>query len=429
MMSNYFSEIPSLFIQLVLTTVFSLILGMDQRKHHPHDKEQMTFGTDRTFTFIGLFGFALLVADTTTKMLYVGGGFVLTVLLGIFYAQKIQKQDNYGLTTIILALLTYIIPLIVVTQPRWLAMIYFVIVLLLSGSKGTFGDFSEKIDRSEFITLAKFLVIVGIILPVVPDEQVFSFLNVSPYRIWLAIVVVSGISYMSYLLRKFVFPQAGLLLTGILGGLYSSTATTIIMARKSKETEGHFKHFAAAIIVATAMMFLRVYILLLIFNRVVAILTGWWFLLLILTSLVVAYFLHKGDNEVEAAIVAENLLKDKNPLEFKVAIVFALLYVFFSAVTQFILTDYGQQGLHVLSMVVGFTDIDPFLLNLFQGGYKVSSVLIGLATFQAMASNNLLKLGYGVALGHRQMVKYLVRGFGLILLVNITIIILIHMVG
>jgi uncharacterized membrane protein (DUF4010 family) len=303
------------------------------------------------------------------------------------------------------------------------------VVLLMAESKKSFGEFSEKIDREEFITLAKFILIAGIILPIVPDQQVSTFLNLSPYKVWLAIVVISAISYLSYLLRKFVFPQAGLLLTGVLGGLYSSTATTIILARKSKKNEGHFRESAAAIILATAMMFLRIYLLLFIFNREVGIKTGWWFLLLFLSSLATAYFLYRKDRSKASALPAENILEDRNPLEFKVALLFAGLYIFFSFVTQYTLNHFGSRGLHVLSFVVGFTDIDPFLLNLFQGKYNVTTLMIGLATFQAIVSNNVLKLSYGMLLGHRQMVKYLIQGFGFIIIVNAAVIVFMHILG
>ncbi|MDB4286379.1 DUF4010 domain-containing protein [bacterium] len=427
-MSDYFKEIPVLFFQVILTSILSLILGFEQRKHHVKEEEKTTFGTDRTFTFIGLFGLALLIADPLTKYLYAGGGLSLVFLLGLFYSQKTKRNKSYGLTTVILAMLTYTIPLMLVTQPNWFTMIFFVLILILSESKGKFKIFSQKFDSSEFITLAKFIVIVGVILPLVPDKQIFSFLNLSPYKVWLAIVVISGISYLSYLLRKYVFPQAGILLTGVLGGLYSSTSTTIILARKSKMAEGNFRQYAAAIIVATAMMVLRIFILLLIFNRTLAAATSIWFLLLFLTSLGIAYFLNKGE-ESTSIIETENFLEDKNPLEFRVAIVFAVLYVFFSFVTQYTLEHFGNQGLNVLSAVVGFTDIDPFLLNLFQGKYNVTTLLISLATFQAIASNNILKMGYGIALGNRQMAKYLLQGFGLIILVNLVVIIGLHIYG
>ena len=429
-MTNFLQEIPTLFIQFLLTIVFSFIVGLEQRKQYSDKEDQHTFGTDRTFVFIGLLGFLLLVVQPVEMYFYLGGGLVVSLYLAIFYFQKIKFQNNYGLTTVLLALLTYIIPLLVITQPNWLTMLVFVLILILSESKKTIKGFSKKIDRSEFITVAKFIIIAGIILPALPDDQLFSFLNLSPYKVWLAIVVISAISYISYILRKFVFPDAGLLITGLFGGLYSSTATTVILARKSKETDSNFREYAAAIIIATAMMFLRIYILLLIFNPAVGISISTWFIIMFLISIGTAYYLYTGFKKTKkSAATSTNILEDKNPLEFKIAVVFALLYVLFSFVTQFTIQNFGNQGLNVLSFIVGFTDIDPFLLNLFQGKYNVTQLLIGMATFQAILSNNILKMFYAKTLGHKLLAKYIFQGFGIIIFANFFVILILHFFG
>ncbi len=427
-MTNFIQEIPTLFIQFLITAAFSFIVGLEQRKQHSEKEEQLTFGTDRTFVFIGLLGFVLLIAQPVEMYLYVVGGLVVSAYLGIFYTMKIRFQNNYGLTTVLLALLTYTIPLLVVTQPNWLVMLFFVLVLILTESKSKIKGFSKKIDRAEFITLAKFIIIAGIILPALPDEQIFSFLNLSPYKVWLAVVVISGISYLSYILRKFVFPDAGLMLTGVFGGLYSSTATTIILGRKSRESDNNHLEYAAAIIMATAMMFLRIYILLLIFNPAAGILISAWFAVMFFVSFGTAYFLYyRFRKNQKPATVTENILEDKNPLEFKIAVVFALLYVFFSFITQYTLQNFGTQGLNVLSFVVGFTDIDPFLLNLFQGKYEVDRLLIGMATFQAILSNNVLKMFYAKSLGSTGLGKHILRGFGVIIIANLLVVMVLHL--
>jgi uncharacterized membrane protein (DUF4010 family) len=419
-------ELSPLFIQFLLVVVFSFILGLEQRRHYG-EAEELTFGTDRTFVFIALLGFVLFKTDPQNKYAYFGGGLVLTILLGIFYYQKIIKQNNFGMTTILLAFLTYTIPILVTTQPYWFTFSFFVLVLILTESKGKIGVFSEKIGRSEFFTVAKFIIIAGIILPALPDKQVFSFLNLSPYKFWLAIVAISAISYFSYILRKFVFPDAGILLTGLLGGLYSSTATTIILARKSKESHADPREHAAAIIIATAMMFLRIYILLLIFNFAVGVETAPWFMVMFIISLGTAYYIFTGCKPFKkSGAASKNILEDMNPLEFKVALVFALLYVFFSFVTHYTVKNYGDHGLNILSFIVGFTDIDPFLLNLFQGKLNVGQITIGMATLQAVVSNNILKMLYSRSLGAGKMARYIYQGFGIIIIANILIIIALH---
>jgi uncharacterized membrane protein (DUF4010 family) len=284
--------------------------------------------------------------------------------------------------------------------------------------KGFFETFSKKIDKDDFFTLSKFIIMAGVILPVLPKQNIGNYLPVSPYKIWLAIVVISGISYASYLLKKYVFPQAGLLLTGILGGLYSSTATTFIVARKSNKELASANQYAGAILSATAMMYLRLFVLIIIFNSSLALIIWPYFICLFLVSIFTAccIYRNKKAERVDSTHIIEG---HGNPLEFKIAIVFAILYLIFTSLTQLILQYFGATGLTVLSFLVGFTDIDPFLMNLFQGSYSVSEGLIAAATLQAMFSNNVLKMIYGVILSKDKVRRLLVVGFTVIVFASI----------
>ncbi|AWM12997.1 DUF4010 domain-containing protein [Flavobacterium sp. NRK F10] len=414
--------IPQTLIEFVLVVLFSLSIGLEQRKRFP--KEKQTFGTDRTFAFIGVLGFLLLLADKETLIPFLVGFVMVGVFLAIYYFQKIKIEGRYGLTTVILGLITYSFSLILLKNPHWFSLLFFVAVIILAQIKKPLQDFSDEIDSEEFITLAKFIIITGVVLPLLPKETGLDWLPVSPYNIWLAVVVVSAISYLSYLLRKYAFPKAGLLLTGILGGLYSSTASTIILAKKSKETGRQPKTYAATIVMATAMMFLRIYILIVIFNVALALKALPYFIVLFGVTLTVGFWMYRsGKDEVSAS---QPILDDRNPLEFKVAVVFSLLYVLFSAITQFSITHFGQQGLNGLSIIVGFTDIDPFLLNLFQGHYDVTSHALLAATLQAIVGNNIIKLGYAWFLSGEGTKKWVLKGFGVVLLFNIAAILLLY---
>ena len=229
-------NIPFELTNFVLVTLVALIIGLAQRRLHPSDEEFKPFGTDRTFTFIGILGYILWVINPEDPTLFLGGGAIISVLLAINYSYKIKRQKLYGITTIIIALITYCLAPLVITQPKWMFLLVVVTVLIFTELKESFLAISQKFDRDEFLTLGKFLVIAGVILPIVPDTPIVPYLSISAYKVWLAVVVISTISYLSYLLKKFVFKDSGIIISGILGGLYS-TATTIILARKSKLTE------------------------------------------------------------------------------------------------------------------------------------------------------------------------------------------------
>ena len=111
---------------------------------------------------------------------------------------------------------------IISTQPSWFYVMMVVTVLLFTEMKHTFTELVQRMQNDEMITLAKFLAISGIILPMLPKEPLIPGINLTPYTIWLATVVVSGISYLSYLLKQYVFRESGTLVSGIIGGLYST---------------------------------------------------------------------------------------------------------------------------------------------------------------------------------------------------------------
>jgi uncharacterized membrane protein (DUF4010 family) len=411
--------IPKSLVDFILVTVFALLIGLSQRRIHAQAHEtDRTVGTDRTFTFIGIFGFILYILDPVSYRLFIGGGLAVAAVLVIYYYAHIRDFKDYGGTTVFVALITYCLGPVVADEPRWMGLLLVVTVLVLTEMKETFGTLSAKFGRDEFITLAKFLIIAGVILPIVPDRPFIPNINLTPYKVWLAVVVISSISYVSYLLQKFVFKSAGIVLSAILGGLYSSTATTIILARKSKEEPALIKQYMAGIFMATAMMYLRILILILIFNPALFGIVWPWFLSLFAFSAGVGLFFlyfrrEAGDSS------ASTLPTDKNPLEFKVALIFTSLYVAFTLITFAVLNRYGTPGLNVLSYLVGLTDIDPFLIGLFQGKFSVTPVHIAIATLQAVISNNFAKMCYGCFFAGRKAIVYLLSGFLLIIAATI----------
>lgn len=296
-----------------------------------------------------------------------------------------------------------------------------VAVLILTEIKESLLAFSKKFNSNEFTTLAKFLVIAGVILPLLPDQPISASINISPYKFWLAIVAVSGISYFSYLLKKFVFPQSGIILTGILGGLYSSTATTVILARKGKEMPGD-KRVTAAIILATSMMYLRIFLLALFFNKTLAIHLAPAFVVLVIVSVVLALFFTKFNKKAaQSANPVQPVSTHSNPLEFKTSLLFGSLFIFFALVTGYIDKNYGAGGINILSFVVGVTDIDPFIINLLQRKFSMADTFLVMAIVNATTSNNLLKMIYGVSLCDKSLRRQLITGFSILIATGLII--------
>jgi len=286
-----------------------------------------------------------------------------------------------------------------------------VALLLVTEMKNHFVSLSKKASEEEFITLAKFIAFAGVILPLLPEENISDQIAISPYHLWLAIVVVSGISYASYLLKKFVFPDSGIILTGVLGGIYSSTATTVILARQEKEGLAGAPT-VSAIMIANGMMYLRILILAFIFNPEVALKLSIPFIVMFAVTYFLSRFASGKKAGTHSEITAEVAQPTgKNPLEFRTAAIFGLLFIIFALITDFVLKTYGSNGITGLALVVGITDIDPFLLNLLQQKAAISETTIVIAIFNATNSNNLLKMIYAISLSSKNIRRNIILNF------------------
>jgi uncharacterized membrane protein (DUF4010 family) len=423
MNTEILKDIPIDLIRFILVVVFSLLIGLEQRRHFIKEPSETVFGTDRTFTLLGIAGFILYIIRPGDLIPFIAGGVIIGALLCVYYFFKIKVHQMFGMTSLVTALITYSLTPLIYTQPKWLVLLVVVSVLVITEIKESLLKFSQKFDNTEFITLAKFLVLVGVILPLLPIEPISPAINISPFQLWLAIVVVSAISYISYLLRKFVFPDKGILLTGLLGGLYSSTATVVILARKSRESISG-NRIIAAMFLAITMMYVRVFILAAFFNLTVALkLLPYFIVLIIISTLISVYF-----NFIKKTVLGtsnEPLPADahQNPLEFKTAVVFGGLFILFALMTGFVVGHYGAYGTKILALAVGVTDINPFIINLFQGKWNLETLVITVSVLNAITSNILFQMLYALFLSEKSLRKEIFISFSILIIAGIVAVI------
>lgn len=399
---------PQLLSDFLLTLVMSFLLGLGLREYYAISSKTHIFGSTRTCTFIGILGFVFFYLQEG-GWFYLGGLLFLTAILGLYYHSKLEQRQS-GMIGILIAMLCYAVGPIALKLPHWFLVLFTISSLFILNAKEKIRSLTQQLANEEIITLAKFLVLSGVILPLTPNEPIADFIPVSPHQTWMAVVVISGISYTGYLVQTYVMKGQGILLTGAIGGIYSSTATTVVTARQS-----HFypntTEPAAAIVLATAVMYLRLLAVIAIFNQSLCVILLPAFSALAALAGLMVFLLHKkGHLEVGAT---SELSRPQNPLEINSALLFAVLFMVITAMTHFIIGHYAHRGLQWMSFFAGFTDIDPFVLSLLQGKFSVSQVMIGKAIVIATASNNLLKAAYTIVWAE----KYTARRAGLALLV------------
>ncbi len=384
-------------IHFLVITAFSFLIGLEVKSYRSQIEQQQKanyfFGDVRTYSFVGILGFVLFKLDPSTFLLYLAGFFTLSILYAVLYNKNL-KEDKRSILLFIVMLLVYSFGPLIETQSLWMtALLYVSIVFILNSNRGM-DKYIKNINISEFETLGKMVLLSAVILPLLPDTKSIPYIPLSPFKIWLAVVVISAISYGGYLVQKYFFPSKGYFLTGIFGGSYSSTATTVVLARKAKHLHG-LDVIDAAIISATSVMYLRLIVVALIFNIHIGEKLLLPFTLLALFGFAVSFFyLRNDDKQREHPDIV-----DKNPLELKTAFVFAILFVAMMILTSFVTKDYGKSGLEILSFLVGFTDIDPFILSILTGKFTITTAQIVAAIMIAAGSNNILKALYALWFG------------------------------
>ncbi len=400
---NSFTALSPLLIAFIETTAFGFLIGLEWHSYRRANQKNLGFGTTRTFTLLAVLGLALVIIDPTFNA-YSIGLLIIGALFVLEYWNRLQAQDNHLLGTLI-ALITYTLGPLSLHGPLWLPLLFVIIVLLLLGDKPGIRHFSDTFRSEEARTLVKFFIMAGVILPLLPDQQILPFVSVTWYQVWLAVIVVSAISYLSYLAQTYFFPARGVLLTGVLGGLYSSTAATVVLGKRARAMDAsESQTIGAAIVLATLMMYIRLWAVILILGHTdTARHLALPFSVLIILSAIVAWLLLKRNARPQATAPQA---PPQHPLEFSTALLFAFLFVFFATVTHFVVQDFGANGLHLLSFMVGFTDIDPFVLSLLDGKFHVTEAALETAIMIASGSNNLLKAGYAIGLSRNPQIYY-----------------------
>lgn len=385
-------------VKILLVLSLSFLIGLE-REEHKVAGAQYSFGGVRTFPLIGLIGYAMaLLADG--QLLPVTLGFaVVGAFLLVSYRFKLSSSTPAGVTSEMSGLATYLIGALVYKELYWIATTLAVAGILLLELKVGLESLAKRVAADEILTFTKFLLLTAVILPVVPNQDLGPF-QINPFKTWLVVAAVSAISYGSYVIGRLTKGQGGIILAAILGGAYSSTVTTVVMARRAaRENRPHL--FAGGTLIASGMMYLRLIVLLAIFNRNLLMRLGSSFAVLAFLALVAGWlWSRRADSEMGPV---QREYEPQNPLEFRAAFLFGALFVGMLIATHYALVYLGKAGLYSLAAVMGVVDVDPFILGMTQStGVTTQLAEAAGAILIAAASNNLVKGIYAFSFSDRK---------------------------
>jgi uncharacterized membrane protein (DUF4010 family) len=347
-----------LFYRFGAALVIGILIGME-RERAAEVRDLRLFAGVRTIALLALAGCAGgLLSDITASpwplvaVLAIMGGLIIVA----YY-----RLGSEGTTSEVAAFVALLCGALAYWEYYSVAAAIAVVSTMLLSFKREMHKFAHNLSSEDLYSTLKFAAITVIVLPILPDRTFgpppFDALN--PYKIWLMVVFISAISFMGYVLMKLVNVKHGITLTGLLGGLVSSTAVTLSFGRRSKEEEGLSAHFALAITIAWAIMFLRVLVQIGALN--LPLLNILWLPLLIAALALAAYAAilhvrHKDDSGQEVSLV--------NPFELRPALTFGAIYAVSLLVARAAQIYFGEIGIYLSSVLTGLVDVNAVTLTM-----------------------------------------------------------------
>jgi uncharacterized membrane protein (DUF4010 family) len=387
------------FWHLGLALGLGLLIGLERGWSQREEAEGQRVAGLRTFGVIGLAGGVSGMLAQHTDWLVLGAAFLGFVALLIFaFGRSPDPEGRHGATTLFAALAAFVISVAAVTLDPGIAVAAGVVLTILLGLKRPLHQALIKIRQDELLAVLKLLLISAVILPVLPDRGFGPFAALNPYRIWLMVVLVAGVSFVGYLAVRLFGARRGPLLTGLFGGLVSSTAVTLALSRLARQPGADHAALAAGAAIASSIMVWRSLLIVFVVNPALA---GQLALPMLaagamggLVSLAIAGFDRNKPTEFAPG----------NPMHLLQAVEFGLFLGLIGFLAAALRAWLGDAGVYVLAPIAGLADVDAISLSLasMAQGDLAAPVAAGGVLLAALV-NSFVKQGIALVLAPRAM--------------------------
>lgn len=387
---------PHLALRFAVALGLGVLLGLERER----SKGEEGGAGVRTFALIALAGATAgyLDADlglpTVALMVFVA----IAALLISAYLVSALRGDT-GFTTEVSALLAFLLGMLCARGQLQVAAWVAIAMAVLLALRDWLHSLARRIEPSDVEATLKFAIVTLIVLPLLPDARYgpppLDVLN--PYKIWLMVVLISGLNFAAYLLVKVVGAEHGIGLAGLLGGLVSSTAVTLGFSRRSREAGEDASALALGILLAWTVMFFRVVVMTTVISARLGMRLAIAMGLLCVVSLGASYWLWRRRRAQERGEVKAG----SNPFELDQAIKFGLLYGVVVFIAKAASVYLGEAGLYIAAAIAGLTDVDAITLamaDLARGDESRLPIAARAIVFAALA-NTLVKSGFAASLG------------------------------
>lgn len=398
-------------IRLLVAIGIGILIGLE-REHKALNQKEEDFAGIRTFTLLSILGFlSAALAYLFSPMLFAVTLSGVIILTSISY-WVLAKRGDIGGTSEFTTIIAVILGAMTFLGHIEVSLMITVVMVVLLSLKVQMQTFIGKVTYEEKYDLIRFVVVALLIFPFLPDETYGPYDVFNPRELGWVVVLISGLGFAGYVLMRIFGAGNGILITGILGGLVSSTAVTWIFSKKSNEEPSLSAHCAIAILAASSIMVIRVLIWVFIFNPQLANALILPLVLMFAAAIgITLYFFikHRNQKEVDAEVPAGQ------PLQLKGAMLFAIIYTAILFAVAYANDMFGEEGIYAASSIAGLTDVDAITISvskLAKGSLDMLSAQN--AILIATLSNTLVKIGIALWNGSRELRKFIFIGYGAI---------------
>lgn len=408
-----------------MLTILATSLGLGLLVGLQREYDEKEIAGIRTFALTTLFGSAAaLIGQQFGSAWVIAAGFlslaILMVSANFLHHRNDSESAGVGQTTEVALLIMYGIGAYLVVGSLTVGVAIGGATALLLYLKSTLGNFVDRLDAKDLKAIMQFVAISLIILPLLPDKTYGPYDVLNPYDIWWMVVLIVGLSLVGYFLYQWLGKDAGTVSNGILGGLISSTATTVTFSKRTKETQSGGQLAAFIILAASTIALVRVLV-------EVAVVSPQYFNviappivleLIIMGILCVGLYWHNQKEETG------ELPEPDNPAQFKSALIFGFLYGFILLAVAAAKDYLGDSGLYVVSIISGLTDVDAITLSLSntlnRGG--IDSGTAWRLILIASLANLVFKGAMAAVLGTKKLAIYIAVLFGISIVAGLLIV-------
>ena len=381
-----------------LSIAIGLLIGLERERH------SATKAGLRTFALVALLAAVLAYLGDAlgTPWLLITGFVVVGVMIIAAYARA-DAYSEPGTTTVVALLICFGLSAMVWYGHARTAIMLTVVTVVLLYFKAELRGLTRQLTRRDLISILQFAVLTLVVLPVLPDQNYGPYGAFNPHQIWLLVVLISGTSLVGYIALRFAGQRYGAPLLGFLGGLVSSTATTLVYARHARDQEQMRSLSVYVIIIANVVVLVRLAVLCAVFSPAMMRTLGPVLASGFLTGVVVLVYLWR-----RAPGAGEGPTLDiKNPTELRAAFGFALLFAIVVFLAAWLSDIAGAKGLYLLALVSGLTDVDAITLSALRlfNMKQQAAPQVATAVVLAIVSNITFKLGLVLTAGGKALFR------------------------